>query len=816
MPLTATLNDVQNQVGVIRPADRGPSALSQIANTAGGLINAFSQKAATERQNEVYALQKSDRAALNDAEQTAFDSFKNAQTPTALGGVSATPDVPQDVVAAADRLSSVQGAVNQGSTPSANLDLHLETAVDTLFQKHPESKAVIAQYMQSRGFDHYLFRDVKNQLQQQQNAVEQQQAAEKFVYDTAVQKGLVLPTTDRATAILRGQEYLKAESLMAQTKTQLDMLKTQTDIDETIRKRQETIGHTNLVSASIGDAANRVGTVVEAFGTMTTEALNDPTGKKYKELQESIPLLNQGIQTAKVSAMANVYAHNGGKEQADAVGAYYDNMAQSMTAVYTGELSKVKLNQQVLLDMQTQFGIDAGKAFPLWMELSKLPGMANALPLLFGGDPAHSLSAEQQKAITKELNGWAPGSTEGMYHIQRVAGVLRGDLKLTAMPQEQAQKTIPTLITAVQGNRAAINNGDLSPSATTGFLNGFANLDEAAFALQPGSPLSSQKTAAALIAHPDSYNALVALIKNPQTSEQALATMMSNRATSAKGLSTAKMTGSDVDSTGILSLRYNPNKMIYEVVGDRKKYDKWAKSFDDVQAVVPSEFDTLPMRAPTFEEVLRKGDSRLSDKASIQNNYLSNLVRTSPYDSNLPKGSTPKSIAAFYAVGTPLSNAAGKPIEADFGTRLSQLRAAATNITLDTVEGDTVQAITKTSAAQYGIPESVAQWMIGAEGTGPTQIKKADGSPASSASGYGQFILGTAKRFGLVGEGFDHRNDPTKAIPASMKYLRELIDQNDGDIIKALHQYGTLDRRNFKTDEAYNARVQSARNALGG
>lgn len=735
MALTATLNSQTPQgAGIIQPVQKGGGFISGLSSLASGVISGGAALGARREVDKVNAVRNATTAAALDAQLNAENQLDNptaTAVPMALGGVNPgfAPEIPGEVMESGRSLQKMAGAVTQGATTKAAFDVRFESVLEDLRRKYPEQQAVIYGQLQAMGFDHYLFRDLKAEIASQDNEVAQRQAQENTLVNAAISSGLGLPGDDKNTLMTKGRDLLQAQALYKTSKEQLEMLKTQTDIDETVRKRNETGARNGLVQSSIASANMRVNTVSQHLGALTVEALSDSTGSKFKELQDQIPLIQQGIATTKAAAIAEVYAGGGTKDEAKAVSDYYDTIREGIVQTYTGELSKVRLNQQTLQGMQTQFGIDAAKAFPLWMQLAKLPGMANALPMMFGGDPSGALSPDIQKQIRAELNGWAPGANTGMYHIQRVADLMRGELKLTNMTQQEAINSMPTLVTAVRGNRDAIASGqDLTTASGTAYMKGFENILDANFALQPGSDINSQVIAAKETSDPRNATALQNLMKNPDTVAEATGLMFSLRATSAKGLETARRTGSDTDVTGIWSLKYNPQRMIYEVTPSKAGYDDWAKSYTGNAKyglsgkLGPSQIGAT---APSFERMVSNRPSELDKKATAMNRHLSQLVRTFPLDDSLPKTASPKSVAAHYATGAPLTTATGQVIKSGsgeeakpFSDRLNALTASATSLITNTIE-NTAANLARPSFRNDA--DALARTIIGEASPNPTE-----------------------------------------------------------------------------------------------
>lgn len=75
---------------------------------------------------------------------------------------------------------------------------------------------------------------------------------------------------------------------------------------------------------------------------------------------------------------------------------------------------------------------------------------------------------------------------------------------------------------------------------------------------------------------------------------------------------------------------------------------------------------------------------------------------------------------------------------------------------------------------QYGIPRGVMSALGEVESSGNPRARPIDpatGQPLSSAVGLFQFLKGTGRRYGLVGDGFDRREDPVASTHAAARML---------------------------------------------
>lgn len=97
-----------------------------------------------------------------------------------------------------------------------------------------------------------------------------------------------------------------------------------------------------------------------------------------------------------------------------------------------------------------------------------------------------------------------------------------------------------------------------------------------------------------------------------------------------------------------------------------------------------------------------------------------------------------------------------------------------------------IDALIQSAAQGQDLPPELLRALISQESSFNPQAKNASG-----ASGLGQLMPATAKRLGVTDP-----TDPTQAIPAAARYLREGIDASGGDIRQGLmYYYGGPDQR---------------------
>lgn len=669
MALTETLNDVRPSENIVNRPRVGGGFISGLASLGSGLASLAST-------SDAQFQQKQTRSALNEAEQAAFD-FKTAQTNalTSQTAVEASSDEPSYasfdsalpglVRTEADNLSKVQSAVRQGSMPQTAFDLKFESAVDRLFQKFPDQRAAIAQYFQSRGMEHFMFREFNQAVAAQDNARAQQTAQENFLYQKGIESGMFNPqTTDRATIIDGGRKWVSRLAELEIESKKLTMAKTNLEIRAERRKAMEEEANKGIRSTIISDGKDRIqGHFNTLYGLITT-ADQDPTGQRLTELKEVVPVMQQRILQEKQLALNTAVEVGADEASKKAITEWYDLQLQSLSTMFTGDLSRDKLTAQTYKAMQDRLGIQAAQAFPLWTQLTKLPGMSGMLQTMFSIDPRAGLSQEMADAIKKELEGYSPGSTDGLYNLQRIAAILRGETSLKVMSLPEAQKALPVLRSAIIGNGDKIvKDGDTSSGTANAFLNAAAQVSDATYTLSSGSDVTSHAKAAEMLGDKETFEGINALARNPIYADQAAQTALAMRGSAQKGILSLK-TGGDWQRPfpgSPVMLDFDKQKGIVVPKIDETNYRRYVenvrtnqgKGFAERGLSAPG--SNIPM---SREAMLRQLDPTLRQRMDALNGYIRVIVGTSPADPTVPKGLTPQQIreAAFY--GMPLEEKA--------------------------------------------------------------------------------------------------------------------------------------------------------------
>lgn len=656
MPFTSTLNDVGNPYRAIDPGPKA-SPIAEIAKLAGGLIGAFDQ-------NSQRASQEKNAAALDElAGQTfkinqAENASLKAQVPVALGGVAPTTEVvtegvPKEVVKNTSRLNAMSNAVEQGAVTPASFDLQRETMIADLMNKYPESAYEIANYMSTSGLDSVIFRDLKAKETQRTAESQAVNAGRQANIQLAISAGMS-PDTPVEQLITKGTEIqiAKQEHLALIERKRINDENNKISADE--KSAQDKVLKDQAVQQTIKQASLFTSSLTTTLAAGTLIADNDPTGTGYSNwVLEQGPVIAAGVATAKTQAIAN-YSSTGlyTPEGAATITKYYDDAEKTLTGLINGPVSQFQTGQNILKGMQTTWGIDMGKALPLYSSLMSTPGVAKLLEAewALGGGP--KMDPKIMTSIRNELSGYAPGSGEGMYHLRRVASMLNKELDISNVSAAEAPALIQSMSVVVAGGRSRIIEGNQVDSVKdlTPFINAFDQVGNAALTTSPRENYTQSMQAVAELLTPRSLQALEIAAKNSATKDSAIDAIAVLRAASAHNLEVVRNSGTKASQDGLWEQVYSSSKQKFVLTPNRTRYNQLVKSTPTGSMV--GKLGNVPSTLGSFESL--KPPTELVNQNQAMNNYVTVLAWSSKWDDSIPKGTGQQALRERYAIGTPI------------------------------------------------------------------------------------------------------------------------------------------------------------------
>jgi len=808
MAFTSTLNDVGNPYRVIDPGPRA-NPIAEIAKVAGGLISALDQ-------NSQRAAQDKSAAALDElAGQTfkinqAENASLKAQVPVALGGVAPTTDattegVPKEVVKSTSRLNAMSNAVDQGAVTPASFDLQRETMISDLMNKYPESAYEIANYMHASGLDSVIFRDLKAKQAQQAADAQGVLAGRQANIQLAISSGMN-PNTPVEDLIVQGTNIQIAAADHKALVEKAQILDANAKIDATEKAAQRKELQDKAVQQTIQQASLLTSSLTTTLASGTLIASNDPTGTGYNNwaLQQG-PVIAAGVATAKTQALAN-YSSTGlyTPEGAATITQYYDNAEKTLTGMLNGPVSQFQTSQNILKGMQTTWGIDMGKALPLYSSLMSSPGVAKLLESewALGGGP--KMDPKIMIAVKNELSGYAPGSGEGMYHLRRVASMLNKELNIGDVPAAEAPALIQSMSVVVAGGRSHIIEGNQVDPAKdlTPFINAFDQVANAAMTTSPRENYTQSMQSVAELITPRSLQALEIAAKNSATKDSAVDAIAGLRAAAAHNLEVVRGSGTKASQDGLWEQVYSTKEQKFVLTPNRIRYNQLIKGTPAGSMV--GKLGNIPSTIGSFESL--KPPTELVNQNQAMNNYVTVLSWSSKWDDSIPKGTGQQVLRDHYANGTPI-----KTVTTGLSTtdqqRLDMLSSNITKTVTGVVTGATTEAAATqtnaiinspnppkealvsaaTSAAtKYGVPVNLFHGLIQAESGWDPKADANKNFPNSHAGSLGQVQPGTMEMYGYKPE---DRWDVTKNLDVAAHYLSDLIKKNNGNVEKALMEY---------------------------
>lgn len=648
--LTDQLPTINSGKSIIADTVQQPSFMAGLADVAQGAGRALSNLDTAQRQAKIDARKDGLLAATNEAEQNVFNEMVAAQQ--ALNGT--TPDrgvVPiqtvsvwgQDVNAAAGQLNTTQKAVAQGRAAQGAFDLQLERITADLFQKHPEYKADIAQYMQGRGFDSYVFRDLKQQAAFNDQVASSERQAFKENYDYAVSKGVPPDPNNPQQTAMTGSSLRLADYQRTIAKEQYEMSAKMKAEGRTEYDWNEKVAEKDVAGAVGQEAIIKLGAIVPTLANLISSAGDDQA--KQSKLSEIIPMIPGVFASYKTAASAQIKDPVVRKALEDQI----DELEKSTVDMYSGPLSQYKVNAQSVSNMSNQFALKTGQAMPIYSSLKASFGAA-AVNEMFGGNIATAFPPETLKALQHEFDGLKTADArEGQVILNNLTQILKGDKKLKDLSEREARKQMPLLTKTAVGAARAVTDGSATQQDTDSFAHSYSELLNAAVEVQPaGSDINSVLSASSIVSSRDSRNAVVTGIKQDESRFTPI--MLASRGTAAHLLEVSK---------GLPE-----QDRFFTVAYDERTGRYWTKPNTEAikkasqPTLVRGEYvylDQQPGSKPT-------AGSALTKKVDALNLNLNHLVETAKYDKDLPP-TTPLQLAKHYAIGAPIgrTDTAGKP-----------------------------------------------------------------------------------------------------------------------------------------------------------
>lgn len=641
--LTATIDTPTRGKSTVDGEKAGPGIFDAVAEPLSDFISGMGASAGRARQRADDKAKSTTNASKNEAEQLRFDTLK-----------------------AANQLARTKAAVGQGKAPPGILDLQQEAKIQELYNKFPDNKADVAQYLQERGFNHWMFREAEQARAADDAQNTAQIKGQTDDYDYAVQHGIAHPSKSFEENAAKGARLrLQDEILKRTTEAAANRRAASAEgrAQGTYDQAQQDRDAFGALNSKLQEKLEQFTGPVDAF---VAGAIGD--SNKERRLAEMLPLMANWIESERGKAKTEAGAALT-PELEKMIDQRYDGAKKSLEDRFAGTLSSYQTYTRIESGLQTQLKLSNADSMKATQQLVEMFGR-EAVAGIFGPNGAiGQIPKETLDKVKQELSGYSTlDASQGRAHMMRVAALLKGQLNLKDMTEAEAMEALPTLAATLGGNQAALLKGDKTPETVRGWQNGYGNLVEATVEIQPGQRnLSSLWAGVQLVASPGARKALELGLSDPDQRETATALMVGSRGSAVHALNVAK----DANPTGspdrmkprefqTVKFGRNPANGVEEwfVEFDARGFEK---KYGNSDLVYNKRLDKYE-KNPYNKSDAGKLDVSTRDRISIMNASLTHLVETAKYDSDIPKDATPKAIREHYAKGTPFVKVGGKPM----------------------------------------------------------------------------------------------------------------------------------------------------------
>lgn len=662
--LTEQLPTFNSGRPIINPGPANPSLAGAIfdaaSNSIPGVVNIGKERdRRTAQRQQAEADNALDEAAgailavrtgaLNP--QTPIPEYRQGGVPPIDAELAGAP-IPQDAQTAAQDTIRARRAVEQGRAPQARYDLQLERVMSDLFAKYPEQRAEIANYFQSQGLDHYMFRAFETEQQYADASRDAQIRASTTQYNYAAERGLVTTNTSFEEGARIGREAMAREAEIEALKAEREEVRANRTLTLEEQKFQQQQLDRRLSGALIGQASIAVTPLLDSLTIAVSAAGND--AERQQILGEANTRAKAALISSRNRGVAELAAANASADEIKYYTDYMDGVIESVDSLINTSL---EANNKSLRNLSAAMGIDMMQAAPIYSRISTLLGPQAANALLEGIDGTVGLDPEFLKAAQNEIRNFDPTNPRGTMNLARAIGYLRGEVGLKDLTAEEAQAYLRANRTTIEANQRAVLGGDTN--AVRPWMANYGNVAEAVLELSPtGTSLASIDSASRQFATPESRRALEAAFKADPEYADALA--QGGRSAAAKALLIAR--DQRVEGTP-WSVTYDANQGRFVATVTQENYTAWAATQRGRSSASPgmgnyqatwSRDSTVPsgVALPTRDEIISGGaPTAINTQLATTNRLLTHLVETDKYDEAIPSNLSNRERRNLYGAG---------------------------------------------------------------------------------------------------------------------------------------------------------------------
>lgn len=691
--------------------------------------------------------------------------------------VEANTNIPDSARTAVAGLDNTKAAVEQGRLPQTAYGVQLQKNVSQVLQMHPDSAAKVIEYMRQSGHDHPMFQALQDQQKSQDTLNDSLYQARDTAIKYAYANGVSLDTPPDQAAIV-GNQLMAAHALQVQAAAAAQAAKEGASADIEGYKNTKAIADAQGLQGVQQEISARLTPIWQTMTQQVTAAIMDPA--RSQQMQTTVlPLVDNMAGAAKSSAY-NQLIHMGiaTPDNIKVINEQIDQMAGGMKAVFTDQSGGL---QRTVQNLRDTYNLQVAQIAPVIYKLGSMIGNSNVVGLL---DSTSTMDPEMKKTLAKEWAGVSSGA-DGQIHLNNIVSILKGNTNLQDYSPADAAKYIGAVASGQKSSEQAILMSGGQNVDHQVYLNTTSNLINAAHALTPASDTKDLVTASQLIATPATRQALDKLATNPETREQAEAVGMASHAASIKLLQDFSTQAPRTNK--FQSIVFDPNKGAYIVKFDQDAFnkDKGANGGGS-----PSE---RAFRLRAYSTI----DKTTQGRADAMNSLLDHAIKTSKYDTDIPKTATPLQLRRAYATNTPVPSRTAQSADAnDLWTKAENrleetLRAAPTAF----MQQDDARSKEKPAdkpldtATASGMPQDIADAQIAQESGGKSGIVSKQGAVGIAQIRPDDYPQYDAKRL---------KDDPQYALAARDEIMKQLIKKHQGNVFMALAEYhGGPDQRQW-------------------
>lgn len=646
--LTDQIGTVNSGKPIIDPGPANPSFIGALADFGASVVPGLARLGESRQQQR--AADALDEAAGRSHELMTNYNRVTAQEPTEFVQSGPPPiegslegsGVPSDAESAARDLERARRAREQGRISSGTLDLQIERLTSELFQKYPDQRAEISAFMQSRGFDHYMYRAAREEQAAYVAEQTSQTNALTTQFQYAAERGLVTNDTPLASGAAIGRRAMAEAARIQAAKERADAIRADRALSIQEQEAQLDEVAADATSAVIAQVSTAINPLVDQISLAVSIAATD------QEAQRLIPEYQTRVRAAltaqRARAISEVSAAGGREDQIKIVTDFFDGMIESTDSLFTTSLQQ---NSRALQSLQSALGLNAAQAMPAYHTLVQALGQPAVNSIFADPSGVIALPEEVLAQVRGEIANFNPADPRGAVSLARLVGYLRREEGLQDLDGTQAASFVRTNARVQLSNQQALLRGDTTVARA--YLNAATNTAEAMVEMPPtATSIASLKTATGLNSTPEARRALEAAMR--EDPEYGQAVIRASRNGAAKALDIARSLSNQSD--GFVT-EYDEGAGRYVTrPPTRREYDAMVRANSrTVMRPGPSGPEPVVMNTlPPYEEFIRNVPTAIRDRENVMNVNLEHLVQTNQYDEAFA-GMTPRQARELLATG---------------------------------------------------------------------------------------------------------------------------------------------------------------------